>query len=440
MTRSQLSSISRDCYRLRMLTPTSYRILTRVGLPLVIGAFMLRSINQRAYRQRLAERLGVLPPMRTGSIVIHAASVGEVIALKPFIRGALERFPDLPITVTTFTPTGSEQVGKLFGDSVQHCYLPIDSPGCVKRFLRAIQPRALVVMETEIWPNLLQQCHVSGVKLCLINGRISSRSLPRYQKLRSLIAPTLAVLEQILSQSQADRERFIALGSDPGRTHCAGNIKYDLTAPENINQQINNLRSTLTERKVWVVGSTHEDEEAIVIAAYQQLLKQMPTLLLIWAPRHPERVNAIATQLGGEGFTWVKRSAALAPSHEHQIWLIDTMGELLLFYALADVCTVAGSFGQTGGHNPLEPALFAQPINVGPMMGHFEDILTQLTARDAIVSLPSCEALALATSVETLLSNPVHAKAMGTRALEVLRENQGATASSLKMLEDLLSS
>ncbi len=415
-----------------------YKFVASLFLPFILIGFAWRSLNQQAYRQRLKERLGLIKGLKPGGIIIHAASVGEVIALKPFIDMTLENFTETQLTITTFTPTGSERVIETFGERVQHCYIPIDAPACINQFLSVLKPKVLVIMETELWPSLIDCCHKQQVKTLLINGRISLRSFPRYQKIPSLIQPTLDKLDVVLTQSDEDRERFSALGARAKSLQTMGNIKYDITAPNNERSPNAKLRIISLQRKIWVVGSTHSDEEALVLACFKKLQQHIPDILLIIAPRHPERVKHLIELADSLGLTTVRRSEKTQPTRNHDIWLIDTMGELLDFYRIANVCTVAGSFGDTGGHNPIEPALFKKPIVVGTNMDNFRDITTEMLNAEGLLQLPEDSIEALQDAIFQLFDESETAELLGKNAHSVLEKNQGATKVAFQKLTALM--
>lgn len=414
-----------------------YKLAGALSLPFLLAGFVWRSLDQKAYRQRLYERIGLIPSAQKGGILIHGASVGEIISLRPFIKQAIEKFDHSPITVTTFTPAGSERVTTTFSDQVQHFYLPIDSPISASLFIQKLQPKVVVIMETEIWPTLIDCCHRRGIKILLINGRISTRSLPRYKKIESLIAPTLKKIDYIFAQSTEDEERFASLGADTSKLHTNGNIKYDIAIPDHIKSPNTDLRMISLQRKVWVVGSTHGDEEALILACFKRLQEAIPDILLVIAPRHPERVKHLVDLADSMGLSTVKRSDQTRPNKNDDIWLIDTMGELLNFYQIADVCTVAGSFGGTGGHNPLEPAIHKKPIIVGTNMENFNDITNALLNADGMIQLEDNSIEQLLGAVTQLFDETSLSRRLGENAFRVLENNQGATDVAFAKLGEL---
>ncbi len=421
---------------------TLYRLFLLLFLPILLLVLLIRSINHKAYRQRLLERLGLLASdLKPGGIVVHAASVGEVIALKSFINKLIEAYPSLPITVTTFTPTGSAQVKQLFGSSVQHCYFPLDVICCSWLFIRKLQPKAVVFMETELWPNIIAQCKSKQIKLQLINARLSQNSVKSYQKLRWLIQPTLNAFDAILAQSKINQDNFITLGATQEQCLLSGNLKFDIA----INQQVMNKKEALKafisgERKIWVVASTHPDDEALVLAAFAQLIIENPRLLLVIVPRHPERFEQVAELCKEQHFSVIQRSHKVQVTPSTQIWLLDTLGELLPVCALADVVTMGGSFSHIGGHNPLEPALFKKPIVVGPDMANFSEVMQQLQQANGICQISAGQNISeqLATTMNQLLNDNQAQQALGENAYSVVQNNQGASDKTLKNLQALL--
>lgn len=409
-----------------------------------------------AYRQRLAERMGLSLLFKTwkkNSIVIHAASVGEVIAIKSLVESYLNTTPNTPLTITTFTPTGSEQVTKLFGNRVQHCYLPLDNIVSTTLFLIALKPKALVFMETELWPNLLSQCDFFNIKLLLINGRLSSKSVRQYKKMRWLIAPSLNFFKKILAQSEDNVSNFKVLGAHPSRCLNSGNIKYDISVTPDINSKHQALAKYIkSPRKIWVLASTHQGDEALALNAFKQLHAENSDTLLVIIPRHPERFNDVAELCESYDLSVSRRSLEQPVTASTAIWLVDTLGELLPVCALADVVTMGGSFNHIGGHNPLEPALFKKPIIVGPNMSNFKAVLAQLLSANGVIQLAEQANIeqALYKAVSQLLykanksinnkaiNEANDGKTMGENAYHVVQSNQGASHKTLIEINALL--
>ncbi|MBL4940163.1 MAG: lipid IV(A) 3-deoxy-D-manno-octulosonic acid transferase [Colwellia sp.] len=431
-----------------MLALLIYRIIILLLLPILLLILLCRSLSNPHYRQRLTERLGFFPnSCRKGGIVIHAASVGEVIALTPFVEALLLQHPQLAITVTTFTPTGSAQVKKQFGSRVQHSFLPLDIYPCTQLFLKRLQPKLMIFMETELWPNLISQCASQcgankKIKLLLINARLSANSVKNYQKINALIKPTLNHFDKILCQSQDNLSKFLKLGASPQQCQLSGNLKFDISVNANTNEQQAKLTELLpTNRPLWLVASTHQGDEKIALAAFDTIKKSYPQLLLVLVPRHPERFNFVAKLCASKGYSLAKRSENTRVT-EQDIWLLDTLGELMAAYALADIVTMGGSFSDIGGHNPLEPALFKKPIIVGSDMSNFTEITHQLKQNQGVIKLSSTEknehALQLAQAVLDLLADKKAANLLGIQAHQVVLNNQGASARTLAQVQKLI--
>jgi 3-deoxy-D-manno-octulosonic-acid transferase len=417
-------------------------------MPVVFILLLIRSINHSAYRTRLLERFGFISSaFKPDGIVVHAASVGEVLALKPFINRLISDYPQLAITVTTFTPTGSAQVKKLFDEQVQHCYLPLDNPISTALFLKVLKPKVMVFMETELWPNLIAQASSRHSKLLLINGRLSDKSMRSYQKLNWLISPTIQRFDQILTQSQVNQDNYLAMGAIKTQCALSGNLKFDMSVNEDVDAKTRELSSFLMPdnkeeiaRKIWLVASTHQGDEALALKSFEQIQKQHQDLLLIIVPRHPERFSQVVTLCQQAGNNVIKRSSKARVTPQANIWIIDTLGELLSACALADVITMGGSFNEIGGHNPLEPALFKKPVIVGPNMSNFVEILAQLKSEDGILQLNKNNEIEqqLAQQVTELLDNENKAKRFGENAFKVVQANQGATEKTLAVLHKLI--
>ena len=416
-----------------------YQLLSILLLPVLAVALFIRSRKQPEYRQRIKERFGLCPyPKQTGGIIVHGASLGEITSLKPFIHALVKACPDKAITVTSFTPAGSQQVARLFGSRVGHTYLPFDCPACNWLFLRRLQPCAVVFMETEIWPSLLHQAKKLPCKLMLINARLSAKSVLAYQRVKPLIAITLAQFDVIHAQNQANAEAFIQLGANAARVSVSGNLKFDLRPPDNVAQQILELSKAIGTRPTWTVGSCHRDEEDLLLAAFNAIKKHCPSALLILAPRHPERYQPLSEKIQALNIPYTRRSKNPSLDDNSDIWLIDTMGELLLFYAVGDVCTVAGSFDDTGGHNPLEPAFFAKAITVGPNIKGIQDLTETLLNAKALIKHSNATADNIATDVSRLLLSENERDRLGANALRLLEGNRGATQQSISALRELL--
>ncbi len=420
---------------------TLYTALFYLGLPLVAIRLWLRARKAPAYAKRIGERFSYgMPTLQPGGIWVHAVSVGESIAAAPMIRALLQRYPQLPITVTCMTPTGSERIQALFANEprIQHCYLPYDLPCAAARFLDRVQPKLAVIMETELWPNHIHQCAKRGIPVALANGRLSERSARGYGRFRKLTAPMLAEMSFFAIQTEAEAQRFRDLGARPETVEVTGSIKFDLTIDPALLQRAAELRGQwqAQERPVWIAASTHEGEDEVVLDAHRRLLANHPDALLILVPRHPERFNSVFELCQREGFSTVRRSTGADVDAQTSVLLGDTMGELLFLYALADSAFVGGSLVANGGHNLLEPAALAKPVLSGPHLFNFLDIAAQLREAGALAEVEDAEGLAV--EVQRLFELPRDAQRMADAGLAVMRRNQGALQRLLDGLARLI--
>jgi len=420
---------------------TLYTLLFHLGLPLVALRLFLRGRKAPAYRARIAERFACgLPPMRQGGIWVHAVSVGESIAAAPLVRALLKQYPDLPITLTCMTPTGSERIRAMFDGEprVQHCYLPYDLPWAAGRFLDHVRPRLGIIMETELWPNHIHQCARRGIPVALANARLSERSARGYARFAGLTRPMLEEMSLIAVQTETEAERFRALGARQACVQVTGSIKFDLKIDDQLMPRARQLREQwgASQRPIWIAASTHDGEDGLILEAHRQLLSVHSDALLLLVPRHPERFAAVHELCAGQ-FTTVRRSAGDAVTAQTQVLLGDTMGELLFLYALADIAFVGGSLVPTGGHNPLEPAALALPVLMGPHVFNFLEISAMLREAGALQQVDEAEGLAAA--VRRLVELPRDARRMGEAGRAVMQANQGALQRLLDGLARLLS-
>lgn len=410
-------------------------LLYVLTLPL-LGYLYWRSIKDPAYRQRLAERFAwqKIPQQMQGGLVVHAVSVGEVVAASPLIRKLQQRYPDLPVTVTCTTPTGSARIKAAFGDTVYHCYLPFDFPCASWRFLRKLQPKALIILETELWPNLLAQCAKALIPAIVVNARLSAKSAKGYRRFFCFTRPLLQHIRLLLAQNQATARRFRALGVQP--VQVCGNLKFDMNIAPEVIALSDDLRTVLAGRIVWVVGSTHEGENEILLAAYQQLKPAFPELLLILAPRHPERFNTVATLVQQAGLSLSRRTEKKDTFAGTDVLLGDTMGELLAWYRLADIVFIGGSLIPRGGHNPLEAICFGKAVQSGPHIFNFAEAYKLLEQQQAINWVT--DAQSLAENCRLLLTQPEVRQQQGAAALQLYQQQGGATIKTLAAIEQLL--
>ena len=399
--------------------------------------WVFRGIINPIYRDRLLQRFGVGYPQLNRCIWIHAVSVGEVQAALPLIREISRRFPNHNMLVTTVTPTGAARVEALFGDTVNHCYIPFEMPGAVNRFYESVKPELALIMETEIWPNLYRGCGVRDIPLVLVSARISPRSVDSYRRFLPLFRDTLSHGIIIAAQSKADADRFRSLGASPVRTWVTGNIKFDIELASDLVEKGKVLRQQVFgDRPVWIAASTHDQEEQQVLAAHRQLLDRFPELLLVLVPRHPERFDVVRELIGNQGFEQVSRTEDRSCDAGTSVFLGDTMGEVPLFYAASDVAYVGGSLVEIGGHNMLEPAALGLPVISGPHVYNAQDIadmFVELGACDIVTDVPE-----LVQAVAGLLQDPDAATARGNKARDIVQQNRGALSRLLGLLEPLI--
>ncbi|MFE8072884.1 lipid IV(A) 3-deoxy-D-manno-octulosonic acid transferase [Marinobacteraceae bacterium S3BR75-40.1] len=410
-----------------------YSFLFYLALPLVMLRLWYRGRKAPAYRRRVAERLGQVPVQPQGTLWVHAVSVGETIAAVPLVRALQKRWPDLPVLVTTMTPTGSERVQALLGDAVQHSYAPYDAPHLVNRFLGRVNPRALVIMETELWPNMVTLTHRRGAPVFLVNARLSERSARGYSRVLPLVREMLQSLDWVAAQAQADADRFGKLGIPDSRIDVTGSIKFDLTIADAMRQQAADLRKRIGERPVWIAASTHRGEDAELLAAHRQVLRQYPGALLILVPRHPERFAEVWEEAGTLGVPIGRRSVDDDPA-KLSVYLADTMGELLMLFGVADVAFIGGSLVDHGGHNPLEPAAWGMPVIMGPSNFNFADVCQRLTEGEGLCYVGS--APVLANRLFAFFDDPEHRTAIGRNAQAVVDANRGSLQ---RLVEGILS-
>lgn len=360
---------------------------------------------------------------------VHAVSVGEVNAAAPLVNALLREHPQRRVLVTTITPTGSDRVRALWGDRVEHVYLPYDLTGAVERFLARFRPRVALIVETELWPNLLFACRDHGVPAYLVNARLSERSLRGYRPLRALVSRALRTFRRVLAQSEGDAARFVRLGAREDAVEVCGNLKFDTRIDPDIVGFAREFRARMGERPVWIAASTHPDEEAAVLAIDRHLRARWPTLLTLWAPRHPERFRGVAQQAIDAGLTVATRRLTGLPDEGDALFVVDTLGELTRFYACADVAFVGGSLQPIGGHNLLEPAAVGTAMVTGPHLHNFSDIAARLRQAGALRIGESAEAVT--ADIEALLADPAQRRTMAQSASALLEEGRGALRRTL---------
>ncbi len=411
-----------------------YTILLYLLIPFILLRLLWRGIRAPLYWQRWSERFGFISPLpKPHSLWIHAVSMGEVQAAIPLIQALATQFPTYPILVTTMTPTGSQRVREVFADQVWHVYLPYDLPSAIARFLTRTQPHLLIIMETELWPNLLWACQQQHIPVILANARLSAPSAAGYQRIAGFMRKTLANLSAVAAQTKVDAERFIELGVPPAKIQVTGNIKFDSQLPIDFAKTATQLRNQWgSKRPVWIAASTHEGEEEIVLDAFATLKSEFEDLLLILVPRHPERFNRVATLCQQRGFLTVRRSQGESSTAATDIYLGDTMGELPLLYGAGDVALVGGSLVPVGGHNLLEPAAVGLPVLVGKYVFECEEICHKLLAAQAAQQVSNAEQLAQA--VKRYLQDALLRQQTGEQGRRFVEKNRGALERVLSII------
>ena len=418
-----------------------YTCVMYLAQPFLWLSLLVGSMKASNSRKRLSERYGLyckFSSPKPNGVLIHAASVGEVIAVVPLIKRIQHDYPHLPITVTTMTPTGSDRVKAVFGESVTHVYLPYDLPDAVARFIRFVQPSLVVVIETELWFNLIHQLAKKQIPFVIVNARLSARSTKRYGWFKEALKPLLENITLIAPQDEVSLSRYAQLGIEPERLKLTGNIKYDLNLTDDLLANISALKKQWnTGRPVWIAASTHEGEDEIILKSHRTLLQRLPDLLLILVPRHPERFNSVAQLIEQQGFNYIRRSGYLIPQAETQVVLGDTMGELMLLYGMADVALVGGSLVAHGGHNPLEPLAFKLPVISGKHTFNFPEIFTKLEQRQGVLMTEE-NPQAVAEAVAQFLESPTLSQRYGNAGYAVLNENRGALQRVMDLLKPYL--
>lgn len=424
-----------------------YTAVFRLLLPLVFLRLLWRSRATPAYRRRWGERMGFAPAGNSGGaqavsarvIWLHAVSLGETLAARPLVEFLLAEFPDVPLVVTTSTPTGSQQVRTLFGERVLHVYAPLDTPGAVDRFLNRYPPRLLLLIETELWPNLLHACRQRDCPILLANARLSERSRRGYARLGRFARDMLSCVSHVACQSQDDADRFAALGVPPGRLSVCGNIKFDIDIGTDYAARVRGLVAEWGSagRFVLVAASTHAGEDEAVLSAFAVLRRQRPAALLVLVPRHPERFEAVYALCRAGGWQTCRRSLGEPPGPQADVLLGDTVGELLLLFGTADVAFVGGSLVPRGGHNLLEPAALGVPVLSGFSLFNFAAVRDLLLGSGALQLV--MDGGELGAVLCELARDEDRRTGMGRAGRDAVQANRGARARIETLVRRLLS-
>lgn len=420
-----------------MLLRFIYSLLLYIVAPFFLYGLYKNKANKPKFGKRWLEHFGVTPKLEEANCTplwLHTVSVGEVIAAVPLIKALKQQAPEKTIVVTTTTSTGAAEVAKL-GSLVEHRYMPLDFSWTVKGFIKTINPSAMLIMETELWPNTLHSVHQYDIPISIINARLSERSYLGYKKFQFIFDLLAKNIDQLLCQTEADAQRFKQLGIDKEKIAITGSIKFDISISDEIKVAGEHLRSELgISRPIWIAASTHQGEDELILKAHKSLLATLPNALLILVPRHPERFSAVSTLSQNKGFTTVNRSSKQRVTEATSVYMADTMGEMLILIGATDICFMGGSLlgKKVGGHNLLEPAALAKPCLTGPSFYNFQLITEQLiNSKGCIVCATESD---IAENLQKLFTDKKTMQAMGKAALAVVDKNRGALTRTLQQL------
>jgi len=421
----------------------AYSLLLAVAFVFALPFYLWKGRGTGKYLPSFRERMGrlpaSLPAAESPSVWIHAVSVGEVLTARILVGPLKERFPGHRVYLSTTTATGRAVAERTVKDADGLFFAPFDWPGPVRAALERLKPALLVLIETEIWPNLIHEAHRRGVRVAVVNGRISPRSFPRYRAARGLLRRVLADVDLFLMQSEPHAERARQIGAPAARIRPLGNLKFDaLGRPAPPPELVRPGGEGAGGGPLWVAGSTVAGEESMVLAAFREVRSRVPGARLLLAPRHPERFAEVALLVEAAGYSAERRSA-LGPAGWHaDVLVLDTLGELAGVYALATVVFVGGSLVTAGGHNILEAAVAGKPVVVGPHMENFQEIADEFAAGRALLTVASAEELG--REVAALFADPGRRAALGGAARAILDRNRGALARTVDALAELLES
>ncbi|PKG57660.1 3-deoxy-D-manno-octulosonic acid transferase [Shewanella sp. Choline-02u-19] len=414
-----------------------YSALLYLILPLLLVYLAVRAFKSPDYRSRWNERFGFKGLQQT-DLLLHCVSMGETIAAIPLIKQIQANYPHLTITVTTTSPTGSAAVLRAFSDEVQHCYLPFDLAWCSRRFVTQVAPKTCIIMETELWPNLIHYLKCNNSKVLLANARLSQKSADAYQKRPHLNLPMLQSLDAIAAQSEQAAARFIELGVNKDKVTVCGSLKFELdVAPARIEAAKAVREGWQAEhRPIWVAGSVHPGEFELMLQAHQRVMQHYPTALMVMVPRHPEQFDTAVTAVKQANMLVARRSLNDDVTAQTQIVVGDTMGELLTLYAAGDQAFVGGTLIEGGGHNPLEPAAVGLPVFVGPHHWDFKEITQLLQNEGALQIVDASEPLA--QMLIEFFGNKQAYTIASNAAKKVVADNRGALKKQFALVESLI--
>ncbi len=416
-----------------------YSAVLYLTVPFVVLRLLFKSFSHSGYRDRIQQRFGYIAAVDDARPVlwIHAVSVGEVHATRPLVEQIMRSWPGYYIVISTMTPTGADAVKRLFGSGVRHVYVPYDLPGSVRRFLQRLNPALLVVMETEIWPNLFHECGARSVPVIMVNVRLSEKSFAGYVKAGTLISSALVNIVLLVAQTREDAERFLKLGMDHSRVSVSGSLKFDIDLADEI--RVSDpvySREKTGPRSIWIAASTHAGEETVLLSAHQDILKESPDSLLVIAPRHPERAAEVYDLARRSGLKAVLRSQSREIESDVQVFIVDALGVLPTFYCLADVAFVGGSLVPVGGHNMLEPASLGIPVITGHHVHNFAEITLMLVGSGAAWQVENSQQIT--SRVLELFRDPAARQAAGAKARDLIKRNRGTCERVMQLLQPLL--
>lgn len=414
--------------------------------PVAFGRLLIKSRKNPDYRSYLGERLGYIKKSKSGTkhLHFHAVSVGETLAAVPVIKDLNTDHPDWSFSISVTTPTGREQAQKHLSSIAEVSFLPFDLPDAVARFVNRINPDLMVLVETELWPNLINYCAKQDIPRVLINGRMSEKSAANYKKMASVTRPMMQQLDLVLAQFEEDAQRFVDLGCAAESVLQQGNLKFDIQLTEELRQHAKQYKESwqLYKRPVFIAASTHPGEEAMLLDQYQRLLDVHTDLLMILVPRHPDRTAEVEQLVSNRNISSIRRTQLNkvddngAELIDSQVLILDTLGELSLFYGLSDIAFVGGSLIEHGGHNPIEPALWGLPILTGTHCFNFLEITKQLADSGALVQCSSVDQLF--DKLQELLGDSQLQEVMGKKSADVLKTNRGSLHRQKQQIESLL--
>ncbi|WP_104026768.1 lipid IV(A) 3-deoxy-D-manno-octulosonic acid transferase [Vibrio jasicida] len=419
-----------------MLIRTFYTLLLALASPFLLLGLYKSKPNKPKFGQRWKEHFGITPKLETTErpIWIHAVSVGESIAAIPLIKELKKQKPTQPILVTTTTSTGAEQIAKL-GDLVEHRYMPIDFGFAVKGFIKAIRPKQMLIIETELWPNTLNTVHDAGIPIIVVNARLSEKSCRNYAKVQPLFDLLHPCIDKLLCQTESDAGRFERLGIEKNKLFVTGSIKFDIQISDDVKEKAKALRDALgLERPIWIAASTHKGEDEQMLEAHKKILESHPNALLILVPRHPERFDNVFELCQKLGFEAARRTSRTEITESTQVYLGDTMGEMLTLIGSADICFMGGSLigDKVGGHNVLEPAALGVPVITGPSYYNFKEIVEDLIEKKAIKLANA--GLSLSIQVVNLIDCEEERVTMLENAALTLKNNKNVISKSLNLI------